>query len=114
TVNLLPRGWGEGCSDDSFTPRTAFFIAHVRTALRPAFRSLSPGRARLSRLRTQRLAGPKEFRIHVRSLRGDHEPFHRSHRALALHTLYAGLWRARGFSYGAGSSRSHRGSHRSG
>ena len=48
--------------------RTALVIANVRAALRPALRSLSPGRARLPWLRTQRLAGPEEIRVHVRSL----------------------------------------------
>ncbi len=46
----------------------ALFIADVRASVRPAFRSLSPGRARLSGLRTQRLAGPEKIRVYVRSL----------------------------------------------
>ncbi len=39
--------------------RTSVIVAHVRAALRQAVRSLSSGRARLPRLRTQRLAGPE-------------------------------------------------------
>jgi pimeloyl-ACP methyl ester carboxylesterase len=52
---------------------------------------------RLSGLRTQRLAGPEKSRVYVRPLRGDHKSLHRNPRALALHTLYAGLCGPVGF-----------------
>src|SRR5207244_3382568 len=71
-------------ADASPAARTSVIIADVRAALRPAFRSLSPCRARLPRLWTQRLAGPEKIRVYVRSLCRDHESLHRSARALAL------------------------------
>ena len=74
----------------------------------PAVRSLSPGRARLPRLRSQRLAGPENIRVYVRPLRRDHESLHRNSRELALHTLHAGFWRPCTVSDGLASSRSHR------
>src|SRR6266851_7706174 len=104
TLHFLQRGRPERRADASPAPRTSVIIADVRAAIRPAFRSLSPGRARLPRLRTQRLAGPEKVRVHLRSLRRDHESLHRSPRALALHALHAGLRRPRGFSHGPGSS----------
>src|ERR1700724_628670 len=97
-VHFLQRGRPERRADASPAPRTSVVIADVRAALRPAFRSLSPGRARLPRLRTQRLAGPEEVRVHLRSLRRDHESLYRSARALALHPLHAGLRRPCRFS----------------
>jgi hypothetical protein len=69
-------------------------------AFRPAFRSLSPCRARLPRLRAQRLAGSEKIRVYVRSRRRNHESFHRGARTLALHALHAGLRGPRGFSNG--------------
>ena len=56
TLHLLQRGWPERRANASAAARTAIIIADVRAALRPALRSLSPCRARLPRLRTQRLA----------------------------------------------------------
>src|SRR3954469_14894015 len=109
-VYLLQRGWPEGRADDSPAPRTSLIIANVRAALRPYLRSVSPGRSGLPRLRAQRLARTEEVRIHVRSLRGGHESFHRSAWAHALYALYAGLWRAGRLSHGAGAPGSHRGS----
>src|SRR6267142_6886493 len=70
---LLQRGWSKRRADTSVASRTSVFIADVRASLRPAFRSLSSCRARLPRLRTQRLAGPEKIRVHVRPLRRDHE-----------------------------------------
>ncbi len=67
-LHLLPRGRPERRADDSPAARTSLFVANVRAALRPAFRSLSPGRARLPRLRTQRLAGSEKIRVYLRSL----------------------------------------------
>src|SRR6266581_4753457 len=113
-LHLLPRGWSQRRAGASPTARTSLFIADVRAALRPAFRSLSPCRARLPGLRTQRLAGPENIRVYVRSLRRDHESLHRSARALALHAVHAGLRRPRGFSHGPGPSGPDRGSHRPG
>jgi hypothetical protein len=55
------RGRPERRANASPAARTSLFVADVRAALRPAFRSLSPGRARLPGLRTQRLAGPEKF-----------------------------------------------------
>src|SRR2546430_1085200 len=110
-LHLLPGGRPQRRADASPAARTSLFIADVRAALRPAFRSLSPGRARLPGLRTQRLAGPENIRVYVRSLRPDHASLHRSARALALHALHAGLRRPPGFSPGLGPSRPDRGPH---
>src|SRR5438552_1314524 len=74
-IRLLPRGRPERRADDSLASRPAFVVANVRAPLRPAVRSLSPRRARLPGLRTQRLAGPEDIRVYVRSLRRDHESF---------------------------------------
>src|SRR5439155_16283382 len=92
-LDFLQRRRPEGRADASPAARISVIIADVRAALRPAFRSLSPCRARLPRLRTQRLAGPEKIRVYVRSLCRDHESLHRSARALALHALLAGLRR---------------------
>src|ERR1700738_876636 len=113
-LHFLQRGRPQRRADASPAARTSLFIADVRASLRPAFRSLSPCRARLPGLRTQRLAGPEEVRVYVRSLRRDHESLHRSARALTLHPLHAGLWRPRGFSHGLGPSGPDRGSHHPG
>src|SRR5438876_3358490 len=104
TLPLLQRGRPERRADASPAARTSFFIADVRASLRPAFRSLSPCRARLPGLRTQRLAGPEKIRVHVQSLRRDHESLHRSARALAFYSFHAGLRRPRWFSHGLGPS----------
>src|SRR5438445_7475374 len=79
-LHLLPRGRDERRADASTAARTSLFIADVRAPLRPAFRSLSPGCARLPRLWTQRLAGREKVRVYVRSLRRDDESLHRSAR----------------------------------
>src|SRR5438067_1116573 len=71
-LHLLQRGWPEGCADDSLFARIAIFVADVRAAVRPAFRSLSPRRAGLPGLWAQRLAGSKKIRVYVRSPRRDH------------------------------------------
>src|SRR6266487_4420602 len=113
-LHLLPRGRPPRRADASPTARTPLFIADVRAALRPAFRWLPPCRARLPGLRTQRLAGPENLRVYVRSLRPDHKSLHRSARALALHAVHAGLRRPRGFSHGLGPSGADRGAHRPG
>src|SRR5271157_3082163 len=80
-VNFLPGGWSERRSDDPPTARFAVFFANVRASLHPSFRSLSPGRARLPGLRSQRLAGPEKIRVHLRSHCGNHESLHRSARS---------------------------------
>src|SRR6266545_6835078 len=108
-LHLLQRGRPERRADASPTARTSLFIADVRAALRPACRSLSPCRARLPGLRTQRLAGPETLRVYVRSLRRDHESLHRGARALALHAVHAGLRSPGGFSHGPSLSRPNRG-----
>src|ERR1700731_456437 len=69
TFNFLQRGWPKGGADNSPAARTSVIIADVRAALRPASQWLSPCRARLPRLRTQRLAGPEKIRVYLRSLR---------------------------------------------
>ena len=62
-----------------------------RAAALSAFRSLSPGSARLSGLWPQRLAGRENIRVHVRSLRRDHQSLLRSGRAIRIHAPHAGL-----------------------
>src|SRR5258705_12741909 len=111
SFHLLQRGWPKRRADASTVARTSLVIADVRTSLRPAFRSLSPCRARLPGLWSQRLAGPEKISVYVRSLRRDHESLHRGARAVALHALHAGLRRPRGFSHGLGPSGPDRGSH---
>src|SRR5579864_231228 len=69
TFNLPQRGWPKGRADNSPAARTSVIITDVRVSLRPASRWLSPCRARLPRLRTQRLAGPEKIRVYLRSLR---------------------------------------------
>src|SRR5207244_6210892 len=90
-VHFLPRGRLTRRADAAPAARPALVLADVRAALRPACRSLSPRRARLSGLRAQRLAGPEELRVYVRSHRRDHGSLHRSARARALHALPTGL-----------------------
>src|SRR6185312_14130675 len=113
-LHLLPGGWPERRAGASPVARPSLLIADVRASIRPAFRPLSPGGARLPRLRTQRLAGPEKVRVYVRSLRRDHESLYGSARALALHALHAGLRRPRGLSHGLGPSGPDRGPHRPG
>src|ERR1700722_13576867 len=72
-LHFLQRGWSERRPDDSPAARSAVLFANVRASLHPCFRSLSPGRARLPGLRSQRLAGPENIRVHPRSHRGNHE-----------------------------------------
>src|SRR5437870_13902021 len=61
-VHFLQRGRPERRADASPAPRASVIIADVRAAIRPAFRSLSPGRARLPWLWTQCLRGAAESR----------------------------------------------------
>src|SRR5262249_16305998 len=89
--HLLQRGRSEGRADASPAARISLFIADVRAALRPAFRSLSPCRARLPGLRTQRLAGPEAGRLHVRPHRVRDRRFHAGGGLIALHAVCAGL-----------------------
>ena len=63
---------------------------------------LSPGRARLSGLRTQRLARPEAVRLHLRPHRLRDGQFHRGVGFVALHALHAGLRRAGRLSHGIG------------
>src|SRR5437667_10838794 len=100
TLHLLQRGRPQRRADASPAARTSLFIADVRASLRPAFRSLSPCRARLPGLRTQRLAGPEKIRVYVRSLRRDHASLHRSAQTLALPSLHARLRPPHAFSHG--------------
>src|SRR5258708_1054053 len=102
TLHLLQRSRSERRADASSAARTSIFLADVRSSLRPAFRSLPPYRAGLSRLRAQRLARPEKVRVHVRSHRRNHESLHGSSWAPALRALHARLRRPRGFSYGPG------------
>src|SRR6266850_332735 len=113
-VHLLQGGRPQGGADASPAARASLFIADVRGSLPPVVRPLSPCRARLPRLRTQRLARPENLRVYVRSLRGSHESLHRGARPFAIHALHAGLrWPGR-FSHGPGPSRPDRGPHRPG
>src|SRR5271155_2690928 len=68
-LDLLQRGRAERRASASAAARTPLFLANVRASVHAAFRSVSPRRARLSGLRTQRLARREEIRVHVRSLR---------------------------------------------
>src|ERR1700733_4255375 len=102
--HFLQRSRAEARAGDSAAARTTLFLAYVRAASRRAFRSLSPGGAGLSGVRAQRLAGPEEIRVHVRSLRRNYESFCGSTRTFALHALHAGLRRPRWFSHGARAS----------
>ena len=86
-LHLLPRGRRKRRADASPAAWISLFIADVRASLCPALRPLSPGCARLPGLRTQRLAGPENIRVHVRPLGRDHESLRRSARAHA-YTLY--------------------------
>jgi hypothetical protein len=114
SVHLLPRGRPERRAHAAPAARTSLFIADVRAALCPAVGLLPHGGARLPGLRSQRLAGPETVRLHVRSLRRDHEPLHRSARTLSLHPVHAGLRWAGGFSHGLGPSGLDRGPYRPG
>src|SRR5689334_11239419 len=112
--DLLQGGWLERRTDASLVARTAVFLADVRATIRAAVRSLSPRRARLPGLRTQRLAGPETIRVHVRSLRRDHESLHGGAGAPALHVVHAGLRGPCRFSHGASPSGPDRGLDRPG
>src|SRR5262249_22346243 len=101
-LHLLQRGRSEGRVDASPAARISLVIAHVRAALRPAFRSLSPCRARLPGLRTQRLAGPEAVRLYVRPYRVHDRRFHASGGLIALHAVCAGLRWAGWLSHGIG------------
>src|SRR6202521_2241132 len=114
TLHLLQRGRAERRANAFAVARASFLIPDVRAPVLSAFRSLSPGSARLSGLWPQRLAGPENIRVHVRSLRRDHESLHGSARAIAFHALHAGLRRPRRLSHGLGASGPDRGSNRSG
>src|SRR5207245_9780345 len=89
TLHLLQGGRAERRASAFAVARASFLIPDVRAPVLPAFRSLSPGSTRLSGLWPQRLAGPENIRVHVRSLRRDHESLHGSARAVALHALHA-------------------------
>src|SRR5271156_1771814 len=67
--HLLPGGRAERSADAPPAARISFVIADVRAAFRPTFRSLSLGRARLSRVRTQRLAGSEDVQLYLRPYR---------------------------------------------
>src|SRR6202021_1651371 len=113
-VNFLPRVWSERRPDDSPAARLAIFFANVRASFHPSFRSLSPCRARLSGLRSQRLAGPENIRVPLRSHCGNTESLHRSARSHPLHPLHAGLRWSRRLSHDLGSPGPSRSSHHPG
>src|SRR5271154_2966182 len=75
-LHFLQGGQPERRADTLSAARPPLIVAHVRAALRQAVRSLSSGRCRLPWLWTQRLAGSENIRLHLRSLRRDHESFH--------------------------------------
>src|SRR5260370_42094887 len=62
SLHLLQRGLPERRANASPAARTALLVTNVRAAVGPAFRPLSPCRARLSGLRTQLLAGSAKIR----------------------------------------------------
>src|SRR5256886_10835618 len=108
-LHLLQGGRPQGGADASAAAWASRFIADVRGSLPPVVRPLSPCRARLPGLRTQRLARPENLCVYVRSLCGSHESLHRGARPFAIHALHAGLrWPGR-FSHGPGPSRPDRG-----
>src|SRR5258705_13994057 len=76
TLHLLQRSRAERRANALAVARASFLIPDVRASLHPAFRSLSPCRAGLSRLRAQRLARPEKVHVHVRSHRRNHELLH--------------------------------------
>src|SRR6202521_4699231 len=104
TLHLLQRGRVERRADAFAVARASFLIPDVRGPVFTAFRSLSPSRARLSRIRTQRLAGSEKIPLYFRPLRRHHESFHRSVRALALLALHAGLRGPSRLPHGPGAS----------
>ena len=78
----------EGRADAAAPARPSLFIPDVRAAVRAAVRSLSPGRARLSRFRTQRLAGSEDS-SRIRSITSrDHESHFTEALGLSHYTLY--------------------------
>src|SRR5262245_478370 len=104
-LDLLSCGWSEMRTDAAVAARLPLLVAHVRAAVRSAFRPLSARRARLPRLRTQRLAGSETLRLYVRSPGRNHHALHRGARARALHAVHARLRRPGRFSHGPGPSR---------
>src|SRR5215470_16470869 len=86
---FLQRGRPERRADNSPATWLPLFIANVRASLRPAFRSSSPCRARLSGIRTQRLAGPEAVPLHLRPHRFGDRRLHAGDGFVALHALYA-------------------------
>ena len=77
--HLLSRSRAERRADDSAASRTSVVVAHVRTAAHAAGRPVSPGRARLSRLRPQRLRRRRQqFAVHLRQHRQGDGSLHRS------------------------------------
>src|SRR5689334_9253674 len=83
-LDLLPCGRPDMRTDAAVTARLPLLVADVRAAVRPAFWPLSACRARLPRLRTQRLAGSEALRLYVRSLCRNHHALHRGARAGVL------------------------------
>src|SRR5206468_3228097 len=110
---LLSGSGPKECANDSLASRIAIFVPDVRASLRAARRSLSSCRSGLSRLRTQRLAGPEEIPIYVRSHCRDHESLYRGTWTLALRALHAGLRGSCWFSHGTCASGARGSSHRS-
>src|SRR4051794_186248 len=72
----VPRSRRQRQADTAAPARRPEFVEDVRRPDADARRSLSPDRARLSRLRQQRCADAREFRVHVRSPRGSHAEVH--------------------------------------
>src|SRR5262245_38540278 len=89
TLDLLPCGRPEMRTDAAVAARLPLLVADVRAAVRQACRPISACRARLPRLRTQRLAGSETLHVYVRSLRRNHHALHRGARARALHAVHA-------------------------
>src|SRR6266852_2250671 len=62
TLYLLQGSRSERRADTPSSARASVFLADVRSSIHPPFRSLSPYRPGLPRLRPQRLARPEKIR----------------------------------------------------
>ena len=97
----------EGCARRAAAARLSDLVAHVPQPDPGAGGPLSRDRARLSRLRPERHAGPREVRLHVRPLRRTRRRPARSTRRHALRDVCDGLWRAGRLAAGPEASRAH-------
>src|SRR5579859_1704237 len=75
-IDFLPGIWCEEYADASPAPRTSVVVSNVRSTFRATIGPIPLDRTGLSWVRAQRLAGPEEVRLHLRSLGCGHESFH--------------------------------------